>query len=161
MNTLILTKKAKKVISDIIYLDLATSDKKNQPWNTPVYTAYDKDYNFYWLSWKESQHSKNIRVNNKAFIVIYNSKVPEGKGFGVYMQGKAYQLDKTKEIKNALKMIYSRKNKKPRKPEEFSDTFPRRVYKFVPNKVWTNSDTEVKGNFIDNRIDISAKILKK
>ncbi len=47
------------------------------PWNSPVYSAFDKDYNFYWASWKENQHSKNIKENEKVFVVIYDSTVPE------------------------------------------------------------------------------------
>src|SRR3989344_8432811 len=115
MDSSELTSKAKKVINDILYITIATSDKNNQPWNSPVYSAFDKDYNFYWASWRENQHSKNIKENEKVFVVIYDSTVPESTGFGVYMRGKAHQLE-TKdviEIMKALKLLYSRKNKKP------------------------------------------------
>lgn len=129
----------------------------------PVYSAYDGNYNFYWASYVENQHSKNIRENENVFIVIYDSTVPEGTGFGVYMKGKAYQLGikNIGEIIKALKLLYGRKSKKPRKPEEFLRLLPRRIFKFVPERVWVNSEGEIKGNYIDTRIDITDAILRK
>jgi len=163
MDTSELITKAKKVINDILYITIATCDKNNQPWNSPVYSAFDKNYNFYWASWRENQHSKNIKHNEKVFVVIYDSTVPEGTGFGVYMRGKARQLEARDviEIAKSLKLLYSRKNKKPRKLEEFLSILPRRIYKFIPEQVWVNSDGDIKGNFVDSRIDITSGILKK
>ncbi|MBI2665554.1 pyridoxamine 5'-phosphate oxidase family protein [Candidatus Woesearchaeota archaeon] len=162
MDVLELTTKAKKVMNDILYITLATSDKNNQPWNSPVYSAFDKNYNFYWGSWKENQHSKNIAENEKAFIVIYNSTVPEGTGFGVYMKGKAHQLVKKDifEILAALKLLYVRKDKKIKSPKEFLGILPRRVYKFVPDQVWVNSSEKVKGSSVDIRMDVTKYILE-
>lgn len=162
MSSTELAIQAKKVISDILYITIATSDKNNQPWNSPVYSAFDNSYNFYWASWKENQHSKNIKENENVFVVIYDSTVPEGTGFGVYMKGKSRQLEAkdTMEIVKALKLLYSRKNKKPRKLEEFLGLLPRRIYKFVPEQIWVNSDSDVKGNYVDSRIDITSEILK-
>ena len=155
--------KAKKVINDILYITLATCDKNNQPWNSPVYCAFDENYNFYWGSWTKNQHSKNIKENGNVFAVIYNSTPPDGKGFGVYMKGKAHQLEKKDivEIVKSLKLIYSRKNKEPRKPEEFLGLLPKRVYKFVPEQVWVNSDEYIKDSKVDTRIDITNDLLNK
>ena len=89
-----LAKRAKSEIERIFYITIATSNKKGEPWNSPVYSVFDKDYNFFWVSWSENQHSKNIRENESVFIVIYDSTSPEGTGFGVYMKGKAFQLEK-------------------------------------------------------------------
>jgi len=41
------------------------------------------------VSDKNGQHSKNIAENNRVFIVIYDSTVPEGDGEGVYIQAMA------------------------------------------------------------------------
>ena len=157
-----LATKAKKVINDIIYITLATSNKNHEPWNSPVYCAFNTDYIFYWASWIGNQHSKNIKENENVFVVIYDSTVPEGTGFGVYMKGKACQLKKTNiiEIIKSLKLLYDRKKKKPRKPQEFLGLFPRRIFKFVPDKIWVNSEGNMKGNFIDARIDITKEMLQ-
>jgi hypothetical protein len=52
--------------------------------------------------------------------------------------------------------LYARKHQDPskRKPQEFLNEYPRRVYKAVPEKIWINSGGEVNGNFIDTRIEI-------
>jgi len=156
-----LISKAKKTINDILYITIATCDSNNQPWNSPVYSAFDNKYNFYWASWKENQHSKNIKLNEKVFIVIYDSTVPEGTGFGVYMKGTAHQLNKSdlKEIIISIKLLYNRKSKKLKKPEEFLALLPRRIYKFVPEQIWVNSDDSIKNSTIDTRVDITTEIL--
>lgn len=148
--------RAKEIIEKIIYITLATTSKDGQPWNTPVYSAHDEKYNFYWASDQNGQHSRNIQANRDVFIVIYDSTAPEGTGEGVYIKAKAYQLEDEKEIKRALAILYTRKNQNPekRKPQEFLGNYPRRVYKAVPEKVWMNSDGEVNRNYIDTRIEI-------
>lgn len=151
---------AKKIISNIMYLTLATCNRQAEPWNTPVYCAYDAKYTFYWLSWKENQHSKNIKENKKVFAVIYDSTVPEGTGVGVYLQGEAFQLTVGMEMIKAIRLLYGRKNGNPRKVREFQGLFPRRIFKFVPQKIWINSASAINGNYVDHRIDITKDLLK-
>lgn len=147
--------KAKSIIEKIIYITIATVSKDGKPWNSPVYSAYDKKFNFFWASWKENEHSKNVRNNADVFLVIYNSTAPEGTGEGVYIKAKAQELNDPKEIEHALKYLYGRKNKAPRKVVEFLGDFPRRVYKAIPEKFWINTDGEISGNFIDKRVEVN------
>jgi uncharacterized protein YhbP (UPF0306 family) len=150
-----LTVRAKEIISQILYITIATADKHGQPWNSPVYSAFDEKYNFYWASWKENQHSRNIAENNNIFIVIYDSTVPEGTGEGVYIKAKASMLTDEKEILDALAVLDKRVGKtKKRKASDFLGEYPRRVYKAVPIKFWMNIDDEINGNYIDNRVEI-------
>ena len=148
--------KAKKIISDIIYVTVATASREGQPWNSPVYSAFDEHYNFYWVSWKENQHSKNIAENPNVFLAIYDSTVPEGTGQGVYVKASAYTIDDREEIKRALTILYSRKHQDPekRKPEEFLGDYPRRVYKAEPEKFFMNADGSVNGSYIDTRVEV-------
>ena len=149
--------KAKKIISDILYITIATVSKDGAPWNSPVYSAFDENYNFFWASDKNGQHSKNIKENNKIFIVIYDSTVPEGTGEGVYIQAKACELEDPKDITHGLKYLDARVNKKKdpaTRFTEFQADMPRRVYKAVPEKVWVNDEGDVNGNYIDIRKEI-------
>lgn len=149
--------KAHKIIEKILYITIATASKDGVPWNSPVYSAYDKNYNFYWASWRENQHSKNIRENNNIFIVIYDSTVPEGTGEGVYIQAKAYMLTNPKEIEHALGYLDGRVNKKKdlkTRISQFRGDKPRRVYQAVPEKVWMNDVGDVNGEYIDKRIEV-------
>jgi uncharacterized protein YhbP (UPF0306 family) len=82
-----LAKRAKEIIEKIIYITLASVTPKGKPWNSPLYSAYDKDtYAFYWVSPRATQHSNNIAENQNVFLTIYDSTVPEGTGEGVYIQ---------------------------------------------------------------------------
>jgi len=156
-----LTQRAKDIIKKILYITIATSNKNGEPWNSPVYSAFDKEYNFYWASWKENQHSKNIKENNQIFIVIYDSTVLEGTGEGVYIKAKAYELGGVKEISDALSCLDGRVNKKPHSPQQFLGNMPRRVYKAVPEKVWMNVDGDVNGEHVDKRIEVDLWKKKK
>ena len=82
-------------------------------------------------------------------------------GFGVYLKGKAGQMEKKdmKEVEKAIRLLYGRVGKTPRNPSEFLGNFPRRVYKFAPEKIWVNGDGEVNGNFVDARVEITKEIL--
>ena len=152
-----IAEKAKRIIQRILYITIATTSKNGQSWNSPVYSAFDENYNFYWASWRENRHSKNIKENNNIFLVIYDSTVPEGTGEGVYIQTKAYQLEDPKEIENALKYLDGRVNKKKdptTRVAEFQGDKPRRIYKAIPEKIWMNDVGNVNGNYIDKRIEI-------
>lgn len=148
--------KARKIIEKILYITIATSSKDGKPWNSPVYSAFDEDYNFYWASWTENQHSKNIRENNQVFFVIFDSTVPEGTGEGVYFKAKAYMLTDPKEIAHALSYLDGRVNKKKDQKTriaEFQGNNPRRVYKAVTEKVWMNAEGDINGEYVDTRVE--------
>lgn len=143
---------AKAILQKIHYITIATVDSNGQPWNSPVSAYFDKDYNFYWASYTENEHSKNIRENAKIFIVVYDSTAPEGTGEGVYMLAKAYELNDIHDIEEAL--THRPEGKKPREAQEYLGEFPRRMYKAVPEKFWINGDGDMNGNFIDVRFEV-------
>jgi nitroimidazol reductase NimA-like FMN-containing flavoprotein (pyridoxamine 5'-phosphate oxidase superfamily) len=152
-----LNKRAKEIIEKILYITIATASRDGTPWNSPVYSAFDEDYNFYWVSDQNGQHSKNIAENDKIFMEIYDSTVPEGTGEGVYIQAKAYKLESPKDIEYGLMYLVERVNKrKDPKPRvaEFQGDNPRRVYKAVPEKVWVNGNGDINGKYIDIRIEL-------
>lgn len=149
--------KARQIVKKILYITIATVSRDGVPWNSPVYSAFDKNYNFFWVSWKENQHSKNIKENNNVFIVIYDSTVPEGTGEGVYIQAKAYELSDEKEIEHALSCLDGRVNKK-KDPKtriaQFQGDKPRRIYKAIPERVWINGEGDINGNYVDKRVEV-------
>ena len=147
--------KAKRIIEKILYITIATVTPDGNPWNSPVYSAFDNDYNFYWASDKNGQHSKNIKENNDVFIVIYDSTVPEGTGEGVYVRAKAHELTDKEDILGALSLLDKRVGKtNKRDANEFLDDYPQRIYKAIPEKFWVNGDEEVAGNYIDVREEV-------
>ena len=137
------------------------SPPQGMPWNSPVYTAYDKSLHFYWLSWKKNQHSININHNPHVFVTLYDSTVAAGTGVGIYFSGEAYELSNPKDMIVALSVVYKRSKHKMRAIVEFLKHFPRRVYKFTPQKVWINGDSDINGNVIDIREEINMQLMKK
>jgi len=156
--------KAKKEMNNRMYLTLATVDNYSYPWNTPVYTAFDSKYHFYWMSSLKSQHSKNIRSNGKTFAVLYDSTVPEGTGFAVYLQGHSYELDSaaTDEMNHAIAVMGARIHRVHLPPtSDYLPPFPRRIYKFIPRKVWVNTIVTIQGKKVDERLEITGCLFGK
>ncbi len=133
-----LKEKAKILIEKVPYITIASVTKDGLPWNSPVFAVYDEEYNFYWNSAVESQHSKNIKANNNVFVVIYDTSVSEGQGFGVYIQGEAKELGSGLELEKALNIFYNKKNKEPKPQENFLNESSQRFYKLKIIKCWVN-----------------------
>jgi len=147
------TDKARKIIRDIRYITIATASKDAMPWNTPVFAAFDEDYNFFWGSNKDAQHSQNIRVNQNVFIVIYQSTQPAGDG--VYLQAIAFELTDRKEIKKAYELLTKRASDYPWSIEDFFGDGHPRLYKAVPEKVWMYQASKKDGKFLDTRVEVN------
>ncbi|HSX33510.1 MAG TPA: pyridoxamine 5'-phosphate oxidase family protein [Candidatus Saccharimonadales bacterium] len=146
--------KAKKVLSAINYITIATVGDSGEPWNTPVASfRFDDDYTFYWASWQDNQHSKNVRANGKAFVVVYDSTPASGQpSAGVYMQGRAFELTDEREVMQAA-LVFKGDPYNPSDGKQYLGDYPRRIYKFVPEQIWMNDDSKVNDNFIDIRKD--------
>ncbi|HEY4963183.1 MAG TPA: pyridoxamine 5'-phosphate oxidase family protein [Candidatus Saccharimonadales bacterium] len=153
--------RAKQIISQIEYITIASVSEDGQPWNSPVYSAFDTDYNFYWGSHKDSQHSTNIRANNKVFLVIYDSTVEAGKGEGVYVKATVSELDDPSEITEAHKLIQDRRPNWYWRLEQFKDGTPLKLYKDTPINVWMNDGDRIDGHYIDKRIEVKLASKEK
>lgn len=148
------TQRAKGIIEKIFYITIASISEDGHPWNAPVFSAYDKDYNFYWGSYRDSQHSRNIRSNKNIFLVIYDSTVPAGKGEGVYMKAAAKEIEDLEEIEFAHRILETRHSVPYWKLEQVQGSGAIRLYKAVPEKVWMNGEGEADGHYIDVRVEI-------
>lgn len=148
------SEKARIVLDNIRYVTVATVTESGEPWNTPVAAfRFNNDYNFYWASWRDNQHSKNIRETGKAFIVVYDSTPSDNEpSSGVYIAADVVELNDEQEVMEAAK-VFGDDPYNPSDGKEYLDTKPRRIYKAVPQKFWLNSDSEVDGNFVDVRTE--------
>jgi len=150
------TSTAQQILRTIQYATIATSDEQGNPWNTPVFCAFDDDSNIYWSSHPDSVHSLNIANNHKAFIVFYSSPAGEGKGSGLYMNTDVRALENLEEIKLALTLLGERRGKPFLHIEKYIGSGTQRIYKAIPSKCWINdTDRDEDGDFIrDYRIEI-------
>ncbi|HEY2763938.1 MAG TPA: pyridoxamine 5'-phosphate oxidase family protein [Pseudonocardiaceae bacterium] len=155
---------ARRTIDEICYITIATTctGMGGRPWNSPVYSAFDSAYNFYWTSDRQSQHSTNIRNNSNVFLAIYNSTIPEGTGAGggVYIQAQAIELSDPGEIVRAHRILAGRIGKAPRPADHFLGDMPRRIYRATPEKMWVNDVAERDGSPIDIRVEIDLALLR-
>ena len=132
--------KAKEILAKIQYATVATVTPEGKPWNSPVAHEIDENNNIYWFSDKENQHSKNVCENPYAYIVIYDSTVPEGEGEGVYIEADVEELTNAETINNIRN---TKKGKVVDDASEFLGDAVRRCYKATPKRIWMN-DAEVK-----------------
>jgi len=156
--------KAEEISKEIRYLVIATSSKDGKPWISPVFYAFDDDYNLYWVSSKNSRHSELIRENPKVAVVIFNSTKGEGKGDAVYIEANVQELTDEKEIEEAMKFYDSRASKpelRVKDPQNVVGEKEWRLYKATPKMVFKSSDpVEVNGQRIDTRNQIDLSKLK-
>lgn len=152
---------AKQIFQNIQYAALATADSQGDPWNTPVFCAYDKLGRIYWSSHIESMHSKNIAQRPQIFIVLYNSKAGKGEGTGLYIKAGVDVLTDIDEIKEALVLLGKRRGKSFDHPEKFVANAQQRLYRATPHKAWINdAEQDADGDFIkDYRIEVSLSNL--
>jgi general stress protein 26 len=144
----------RQLLEDVPYVTLATVCPTGKPWNTPVFGCFDDELNLYWASWPKNQHSRNIERNRHVFVVAFRSDAPEGEGFGIYLEMKAEKLSDAKDIAAARK-IYTSSFGENFDHEPFIGDCPRRLYKAVPQRVWSNSDAYIKGAFVDIRRQVT------
>lgn len=151
---------ARQIIGEILYLTLATADAQGRPWCTPVFTAHDEDYNFYWASGFEARHSKNIRENERVGATVYDSRSPDGEGQAVYMDGSAQELDHHTWHEGVV--LLRQRCLKPEKfypLGQFDHTGPVRVYRFTPETFYMlNPDGDPRyDEYADCRVEIDMR----
>lgn len=155
--------RAKKIVQRILYVTIATASAEGQPSNSPVYSAYDDQGNFYWASSPKAQHSRNIEGNGKVFLVIYDSTVPEGTGEGVYVEATAAELSNPGEIAEALRHIALRAGKQfGPETDRLLEKRLQCVYRATPQRVWINGfESDEEGSYVrDIRIELPVACLK-
>jgi hypothetical protein len=150
MSIIVPNPTAKAIIDQIKYTTIATVGSDGQPWVTPVAAVHDADYNFYWASWTENQHSKNVAARSNIAIVIYNSTPVGDSEPGVYIRAKAIQLTDEQEVASVALLLEDPYN--PSEGEYYLGEYPRRIYKATPACVWLNDEGSVNGNLVDSMI---------
>jgi general stress protein 26 len=151
--------RALTIIKTIEYLTIASVCPNGLPWNTPVFTSYDSNLNFYWGSYKENQHSLNIMNNNNVFCVLYDSRAKEGTGEGLYLEGYADMLTDNETMQYALNMLMKRSGHFGKNTDNYKDDKPRRLYRFIPERIWMNDGDTKNGEYIDIRTQIDKQRL--
>ncbi|HVZ66950.1 MAG TPA: pyridoxamine 5'-phosphate oxidase family protein [Patescibacteria group bacterium] len=157
--------KVKTITRQNRYMTISSSSLKGKPWISPVFYAYDDDYNLYWVSSKNARHSKNIKQNPHIAIVIFNSTKGEGEGDAVYIEADVKILMEDKEIEHGME-FYNNRASKPdlmvKNPASVRGGNEWRFYRATPKKVYKSGDKEVKvdGQHVDTRVKINLSSIK-
>lgn len=144
------------LLDKITFMSLTTCSLKAEPWCSPVFFAYDKDLNFYWLSSPEARHSRNIHENAASSIVVYDSTAPDGEGWGIYFEGKAeiIQDENPATVKLAHETSMRRAGGSVEETSRFLGDAARKYYIFKPEKAWSNGIVRKVGFTVDIRREI-------
>jgi hypothetical protein len=152
-----LVQRAVEIINSLQYASVATASPDGQPWNTPVYTVHDDRLNLFWASWKDAVHSKNIRGNERVFIVLYDSSRERGdnRQRGLYIQARAHEITQPDELDHAVSCFTDLDSGVPN-ASDFSGKSVKRIYQATPEKVWLNdvSESELTNKTIKMRVDV-------
>jgi nitroimidazol reductase NimA-like FMN-containing flavoprotein (pyridoxamine 5'-phosphate oxidase superfamily) len=156
--------KAKAIINSNIYMSIATASKDGKPWISPVFFAYDENFNLYWVSNKESLHSNLLRSNPQAAIVIFDSTAAQGEGDAVYIEAEVKELDDEQEIKASMQILSARVSVDEFRVKEVWQVMDKgywRIYKAKPTSISKSSHGRtINGQYIDERVDIKLVDLK-
>ncbi len=147
--------KAKEILANIRYVTIASASSAAEPWGTPALAVFDDQYNCYWTSLHNTQHSKNIQENPRVYLTCFDSTVLPAEGGGVYIQAQAAEMTDPAEITKAAELLYARKNKPVRQAEEFLGDSLKRMYKATPQKFWINLDVDVKNDPMNSKKEIN------
>lgn len=151
------------IIDVIPYLSIATVCDDGTPWNTAVYAAFDDDLNFYWKSWVENIHSRNVIARPDVFIIIYDSRVPAGEGEGVFIKAQARALmeEDASEIEKACGVYALRTGGESSGGyTKFLHGQPRRIFKATPTQMWMNDGDTKNGDYVDVRHGLDMVAIK-
>ncbi|HUD06925.1 MAG TPA: pyridoxamine 5'-phosphate oxidase family protein [Candidatus Saccharimonadales bacterium] len=152
--------KAKLVIDSSDHMTIATVDSRGEPWVTPIFYVNDATYDLFWVSYKESAHSKNIDTNPKVAIVIYGPVPPEDKVDAVYIEAAAKKLEDESEVLPAIEIIAGKIQEDKymiRSPADVTGNAAWRIYKATPQAVSkrTENGEMINGQFVTTREDVS------
>lgn len=144
-----LTKIAREIIKNNVYLTLGTTDG-NTPWTAPLFYAVSDKYTFYFISQMDSLHTQYLLKNPTVSFAIFDSHQKEGTGNGVQGSGMAYQLSDD-EISEALNWYHT--TFVEMKPESFKEPAPYRFFKIIPDRFYVlDPDTPT-----DKRVEVQLK----
>lgn len=153
--------RARYIIESNLYCTLSTCTPDGFPWASPVFFAYDRSWNLYWSSATASQHSQNLYANQgRVAIAIYSTRVDEGKGQGLYLNGTASELapEQTSAI---MQLLLERTDRSLIRTEaDYLAPSYRRIYHFRPQKVWITGERMAFGNvLVDTKICLNLSDL--
>ncbi len=145
--------KGKKILEKIRYATISTVDETGAPWAAPVWYVFDDNFDIYWWSPLEAQHSRNISNNPNIYVTVFDSTLPEGEGVGLYLRARAGEISDD-ELNAAIERYNNSTKIFKLDRENCTGSAPTRIYKAVTKEGWTNDGVTKDGFYIDKRVSL-------
>jgi len=143
------------------YFNVATS-LNDEPWNSPVWAVRDPLGNFYWSSWKESIHSRNLEGNPRAFLTLFDSTRQRGTNNlqCLYLQCTVAIVQDPEEAARAFDLLYP---DEAVNTNDFLSAGQKRFYRATPVKAWLNclSERELTAATVKMRLEVPLEALRQ
>jgi hypothetical protein len=148
--------RAQQILERNVYCTLSTCSPDGFPWVSPLFYAYDADWNIYWSSATAAQHSQNLyRNGGRSAIAIYSTHAEEGKGQGLYLSGTAGELDPDRTSSVMQRLLKRVGRPVVRTEADYLPPSYRRFYHFRPQAVWITGERLAFDNvLVDTKIQL-------
>jgi hypothetical protein len=130
--------RARKILTEIHHVPIATVNQDGTPHNSPVFMAFDGRLCGYWASHPDSQHSRNIVRDGNVFLVVFDSR--EGHG-GLYNEAHAEVLEDRAEAASGHQVLRELKERfygAMGELDAYLGPGTQRIYRATPLKAWVN-----------------------
>lgn len=140
------------------YMVLATIGPAGAPWAASLYFGVSGQFDIYFVSRFDAQHSQNIRADGRCSGAILDAHRPPETNDGLQFAGLAYELTDNDELKVAINALYDKRYPDPsiratkhRTPADFQPPATRGLYRVVVDE-WYKYDTPNRSE--DRRVKI-------
>jgi len=153
------SRRARQLVQDTAHMTLATADASGKPWSCPVYFAHDQAFVLYWVSFRQTVHSANIRVRPQVGVSILGEP-PGHEGQGVYFDALAAELHDPAEVERAIEVRRTRPQDTKfavASPADVLGDAAWRIYRAVPVAAYRYHDAAkiVHGQHVDVRVKVT------
>jgi pyridoxine/pyridoxamine 5'-phosphate oxidase len=100
---------AAAIISEGIYIAIATCDSAGNPWCSPVFYAVTNDLDFIFISAHRSRHATNIRNTGRAAWSVFWGEKRGADTDGVTLSGPARELTDLSEAATFANILYDQR----------------------------------------------------
>ncbi|WP_250038102.1 pyridoxamine 5'-phosphate oxidase family protein [Paractinoplanes maris] len=83
---------ARELLEANRYLTLGTVSRGGLPWVGPVYFSWAGEWEFFWVSRTDAEHSRNLAARPAVSFTVFDSTVPAYQGRAVYAVGEGREV---------------------------------------------------------------------
>jgi hypothetical protein len=153
------------LLEDTAAAALATVNANGTPHNTPVFAAFDADYNMIWASHTASQHSQNIARVPQVFIAVFDATCKHGNGLYIEAETEVITPDHPEFSMVCKTFVQAKKSLGSPEPleQDFAEPDGQRLYRARPKTMWINYTTKNERGVIvrDQRFRVTADMLNE